>query len=497
MNHLFVCREYPPAPGGGIGAYVRRIAALLAGHGETVHIVTQAWEGAAEPIQTECSGRLIIHRILYEDWSAIRRSRLHPRLRSSAAGDAYFPEGFSRAAALRIEKLIADAAIDIIEAQEYEAPLFHYLQRRAEGIGPHHRPACIIHLHSPTAWIARYNDWNLNSASIRRAIRLESFCILHADLLLCPGVDLSRQIETCYGLPGGAVQTIPLPNGAPAPLERPSSVWERGSIGYAGRLERRKGILEWLQAAARICSEDPEVVFEFAGENILGRNPIESELILLDRVPRRFRGRHRFCGKLPRERIPEFLSRARIAVVPSRWENFPYACIEAMASGLPVLATRRGGMAEMIRDGETGWLAETADPDDLARALRRALRTPPEQLARMGSQAALDIHRLCAPETILERQLRLRTGLVERAQNRTHSLPAPPPRLNLDSAVEAVCRCVEETAQTTPVSIANPVSILLRRPHLLVQLTVRLIAVIYNKIKASAVMRNHERTAHP
>jgi len=51
MKHLILCREYPPAPGGGIGAYVWHISRLLAESGESVHVIAQAWEGAEGPLE--------------------------------------------------------------------------------------------------------------------------------------------------------------------------------------------------------------------------------------------------------------------------------------------------------------------------------------------------------------------------------------------------------------------------------------------------------------
>jgi glycosyltransferase involved in cell wall biosynthesis len=66
------------------------------------------------------------------------------------------------------------------------------------------------------------------------------------------------------------------------------------------------------------------------------------------------------AGFLPRE---EFLARVHAVVLCSRIENLPYAMLEAMAWSRPVIATRVGGMPEVIEDGVTGWLVE---PDDVA-----------------------------------------------------------------------------------------------------------------------------------
>jgi GT2 family glycosyltransferase len=116
-------------------------------------------------------------------------------------------------------------------------------------------------------------------------------------------------------------------------------------------------------------------------------------------------------------------SRARIAVVPSRWENFPNTCVEAMSAGLPVIATRNGGMAEMIEDGRTGWLAREANSDALAEALKRALDTPPARLADMGRQAAEDIRRMCDNDTIVECQIDFRKRLAQQGVGRSLRMP--------------------------------------------------------------------------
>jgi glycogen synthase len=119
-------------------------------------------------------------------------------------------------------------------------------------------------------------------------------------------------------------------------------------------------------------------------------------------TPRELEPRFVFHGEQPRSELPRFLGGARIAVVPSRWENFPNTCVEAMGSGLPVLATREGGMAEMIQDGVSSWLVDRADPVALAAALERALATPGDKLLAMGREAAGAIARLWGNPAIVE-----------------------------------------------------------------------------------------------
>jgi glycogen synthase len=424
MKHLIICREYPPAPGGGIGTYAFNISRLLAENGETVHVISQLWEGAEKAVEETCNGRLIVHRVPFEDWTAFLRPKPSPLLRSKEAlrlfKSSFYPQAFAWTAGLLAERLVVEEGIDIIEAQEYEAPLYYFQLRRALGEGPKEKPPCIVHLHSPTEFIARYNDWEISTGDpIRRicqpyyqtAKRLEDYSIAAADATLCPSRYLARQVEMHYSLADGSVQVIPYPISEFPILQRDKNTYEHGSICYVGRLERRKGILEWIEAAAQVANEFPSAQFEFIGANVLGPGGAKDKRCIARQIPKHMKKRFHFRGEQPHAALPQFLSRARIAVVPSRWENFPNTCIEAMCSGLPVIASREGGMVEMIEDNRDGWLANRAGVEGLAEALQRALSTTPERLAEMGRYAASTIRQKCGAEKIVRQQLDFRNQL--------------------------------------------------------------------------------------
>ena len=94
-----------------------------------------------------------------------------------------------------------------------------------------------------------------------------------------------------------------------------------------------------------------------------------------------------------------------------------------MASGLPVIASRQGGMAEMVEDGRTGWLSASAGSSGLAEALMRALATSPAQIRDMGREAALGIRQRCDNAQIVERHLELRSQVVRQGAGRSLELP--------------------------------------------------------------------------
>ena len=82
-------------------------------------------------------------------------------------------------------------------------------------------------------------------------------------------------------------------------------------------------------------------------------------------------GHARFVGPLPRQRVLDLFRAADASLLSSSWENFPHTVVEALAVGTPVIATRTGGVSEVVRDGENGLVVEPGDPLVLAQAIER------------------------------------------------------------------------------------------------------------------------------
>ncbi|HEY7564606.1 MAG TPA: glycosyltransferase [Acidimicrobiia bacterium] len=412
MNHLLICREYPPAayPVGGIGTYAANIANLLANAGDTVHVVAQRWSGAPNAREVTCGGRLNIHRIYLEPGPGRSSDPVARELFSSE----FPPQAFSWGAALLAEQLIEEEGIDLVEGQDWEAPLFFLQRRRAQRQGPTSRPPILIHLHSPTEMIVSANKWNPGRPDRATAARLEYHSIRAADGWVSPSHFMARTAADHYGLPLERISVIPYPILPANPPPRPPAVWRSGAIVYVGRMEQRKGVLDWVEAAVRVAPRFPEARFVMIGPDSRLEGGSTMRRAAQRLVPADLASRFVFHGEKRGDRLSSILAGARIAVVPSRWDNFPYTCLEAMQSGLPVLTTRRGGMSEVVIDNETGWLADRAESEDLAAALERALGCSPDRLAAMGAAGSEAVRRLCDPDRILGSHLTLRQELVER-----------------------------------------------------------------------------------
>ena len=90
-----------------------------------------------------------------------------------------------------------------------------------------------------------------------------------------------------------------------------------------------------------------------------------------------------FLGFVEHERMPAYYAQADLLVLPSRREGFPLVLPEAMASGLPVVATTVGGVPEIVTDSETGLLVPPENPRALSEAINSLLNDP-DRMKAMG-----------------------------------------------------------------------------------------------------------------
>jgi len=155
----------------------------------------------------------------------------------------------------------------------------------------------------------------------------------------------------------------------------PGSALPRVRFGIAARLVPEKDHFTLLRAFAAVVAEVPGAELQIAGDGPLRDRlaALSQELNLATCVT--------FLGALPD--TAQFLSQLDIFVLSSLNEGLPLALLEAMAAGLPVVATRAGGVDEAARDGYNAFLAAPGDSDDLAQAMIRMART--QDLAQMGA----------------------------------------------------------------------------------------------------------------
>ena len=148
-------------------------------------------------------------------------------------------------------------------------------------------------------------------------------------------------------------------------------------IGSVGRLSPEKGLRYLLRAMAQITRQEPNARLLLAGDGPERRSleRLAARLGLVDRVE--------FTGEVPHDHVPQTLARMNVFAMPSTWEGFGVAALEAAAVELPVVASNVHGIPDVVEDGVTGILVPPKDVAALSQAILRLLRDP-EERRRMG-----------------------------------------------------------------------------------------------------------------
>ena len=157
-------------------------------------------------------------------------------------------------------------------------------------------------------------------------------------------------------------------------FDRPRRV-VAGRVVVVGRLAAQKRPDVAVRALARVRERFPEATLDLAAHG-----PLEAETAAL--VGELGLDDHVRLVKGGAD-VAELLSEAACFLLTSDYEGLPYTVLEAMAAGVPVVATRVGGVPEQVVDGETGFLFESGDPSAAAAAVERILADP-EAAARLG-----------------------------------------------------------------------------------------------------------------
>jgi glycosyltransferase involved in cell wall biosynthesis len=136
-------------------------------------------------------------------------------------------------------------------------------------------------------------------------------------------------------------------------------------VGTVTRLSPQKAPLDFIEAAARVVERRPDVHFVIVGDGPL-RTDVEARLAGLGLA-----GRVHLTGL--RRDVPELMHSFDVFALSSLWEGLPRVLPQAMAAGLPIVATAVDGNAEVVADGVNGFLTPPGDPGAMADALLRLL----------------------------------------------------------------------------------------------------------------------------
>ena len=132
------------------------------------------------------------------------------------------------------------------------------------------------------------------------------------------------------------------------------------TIIFVGRLHPVKGVQYLIEAMATVHQEMPDVKLVIVGDGA-ERSRLEELAEILD-----LKSCIQFAGQVPQERIPQMMHQADVFALPSLSESFGIVNLEAMAAGLPIVATNVGGIPDIVEDGVNGYLVNAKNPDEIA-----------------------------------------------------------------------------------------------------------------------------------
>ena len=249
--------------------------------------------------------------------------------------------------------------------------------------------------------------------SMRQAAR---FAFHNSDALRCISKSTRKQLESWA--PGKPIVQFPtwtdmdtfLEAGAKKEQDRKERI-----VLYVGALIPRKGIHFLLDAFARITGEVPDAKLWLIGkaENAAYARALkdESKRLGLD-------GRVMFLDPIPQHNLAEYMATAEVLVLPSISEGLGRVVFEAMACGTPVIGSHVGGIAEMIVNGETGFLVQPGEVSSLTERLRWILQHP-QETHELGQRARKFARAFFSQEAYVENYARLFELASQTVENHT------------------------------------------------------------------------------
>lgn len=389
LDLLFLTQTYPRFPGDGAGPFIRDLALGLARGGDRVTVLVPHAEGVVgseSPVGSAGAGettgrraggwvRVVSFRYAPQSWEVLgygRSLEADERVKGKAALVAPL---YALAARRAVARQVAARRFDLVHAHWLvpNAVAAAPLRRRPPAPGRSGRPAFAAGLHGSDVFLAE-------RPGVRRAAR---FALGRTDLLTGCSPELVDRV-CALGFPRERSAVIPygVDVAAFSPGRERGRGW-RERLGIpaeaplvlgVGRMATKKGFHVLMEALPSVLAARPEVHVVLAGGG--------DRLAELRAAASRWPGRVHLPGPARHDELPDLFRAADLFVMPAvhdpagNVDGLPNVVLEAMASGLPVVASRVSGIPLAVEDQETGLLVPEADAAALAAALARLLGDP-------------------------------------------------------------------------------------------------------------------------
>ena len=443
MRIAIISYELPPETPGGIGTYVRHTSQMLAERGNQVTIFSGTksnWSRTDDfpglrVLRIPCGDRRLFNTAAVP---AVVAEHAASRFDVVEIPDLY-AEGYGLRLKLPHVPIVMRAHTPLFIPTEIDfnalSPIARFFSAGRRFLGS---------LRNRKGWNASLQDAKTRVSfrySYHASSDPERVVALEADLVVSPSKRLANRLIQTWQLPLQKIRVLPYCHNAADPLLKIPPPRSVRAVGFHGSIRYFKGVHTLVSAMRLLYRRHTDKVLVLAGES--GSSPIANtswrawrndEMLTwcdtltwlqpqLEPIGRQFQ----YLGFLRSEQLPEYFSKIDVSVFPSLFDNFPSACLEAMSAGRAIVASRSGGMEEMIEDGVSGILFEPGNARQLSGAICKLIET--DGLAeRLGTAARLKITTAYHPSVIAERQLAIYEEAIKVRQNASRGTTVLSPR---------------------------------------------------------------------
>ncbi|WP_375487244.1 glycosyltransferase family 4 protein [uncultured Mycobacterium sp.] len=360
MKVLMVSWEYPPVVIGGLGRHVHHLSSALAAAGHDVVVLSRRPTGtdpSTHPSSDDISeGVRVVAAAQDPHEFSFSADMMAWTL---AMGHAMIRAGLS----LKQQRTNRPWRPDVVHAHDW------LVAHPAIALSEFYDVPMVSTIHATEA--GRHSGW-VSGAISRQVHAIESWLVRESDSLITCSGSMRDEITELFG-PGLAEITV-IRNGIDA--DRWPFAPRRPRTGppellYVGRLEYEKGVHDLIAALPRIRRTHPGTILTIAGDGT------QQDWLVEQARKHRVLKATTFAGRLDHDELLAVLHRADLAVLPSHYEPFGLAALEAAAAGTPLVTSNIGGLGEAVSDGQTGLSCPPRDVARLAAAVRAALDDPP------------------------------------------------------------------------------------------------------------------------
>ena len=421
IDKMVICllsQDYPPKVCGGIGRWTYELAVELSSRGHDVHVISKSE---------------VSNTVDYEEGVWVHRMLPQKANMDLLPAGMLLPDWIkdhSYAAYKEVKRINEHHKVDVVHAPIYDLEgIFCNTDKELRTVTSLQTTFKTMTENHPE-WKEDKKFWDL---VVLNMIKGEAWVLDHSPYILGISQAICDAMPEYYGTDMSKHDVEVLPLGIKDTSDNYSSnrTDDKIQILYVGRLEPRKGTDILLSSIPEILSSNSNVEFNIVGKpsHLLSNGQNYQEAFTSQYSSQPWFSKVRFLGQVDDNHLNQLYANCDIFVAPSRFESFGLIFLEAMRFSKPVIGCNAGGMAEIIRDGENGLLAEPNSVESLTNTLKELINDPKLRQS-MASKARQIFEKEYTLTAMADRYEKYFNRILGRGTKQTNPLFTP----NLDAA---------------------------------------------------------------